>query len=669
MNKQFWRMAALAALFGVSHIPFAMAAPDAGTRLNLRVMETTDLHMWLADYNYFTGKKSNSIGLANTAALIKAARREVDNTILVDNGDLIQGSPLGDFVFRERYQEIVTNEVKHPVYKAMNLLKYDVANIGNHEFNYGLDFLQASLKGANFPYISANLYIDDGDQDVSNDKPYFTPYLIQTKTYQDVTGKKQSLKVGFIGFVPPQIMQWDKKNLAGKVIAADIVTSAKKYIPEMKAQGADIIIAIPHSGLSGNAYEDMMENTSYHLAQIAGIDAILFGHNHQNFPGGKGFDNIEHVNNDPEKGSIHGVPAVMPGFWGNHLGVIDLSLSYQEGEWQVVDFKTELRPISRREKDRSVTSLIDADQEILAAIDAEHAGAVAWVNKPFAKAAANINSYFALVADDPSIQIVADAQIAYGQKQIQGTELDGLPVLSAAAPFRAGRQGPEDFTNVPAGPIALKNTVDLYIYPNTVKILKLTGLQVREWLEMSAGQFNQVDPTKTGEQPLINTAFPSYNFDVIDGVSYVIDITQPNRYDVEGQLLDKNAHRIQDLRFKGKPIDLEQEFLVVSNNYRASGGGKFPEITADKIVVDAPDENRQVLANYIIAKSVEEGEKGVDPSADQNWRFAKIAQDVKVTFGSSASDQARMLSEKMPQIMATGKVNTEGFGVYQLSFK
>lgn len=646
-----------------------VAAPQEGTDLKLRVMETTDLHMWLANYNYFTGKKSESIGLANTAALIKAARQEVKNSILVDNGDLIQGSPLGDFMYRENYQRIINNKDVHPVYKAMNLLDYDVANIGNHEFNYGLEFLQASLKGANFPYISANLYIDDGDQDASNDKPYFTPYLIQEKTYQDNQGKDQTLKIGFIGFVPPQVMQWDKKNLEGKVIAADIVETAQKYIPEMKQNGADVIIAIPHSGLSGGANEKMMENASYHLAKIDGIDAILFGHNHQVFPGSKNFNNIEGVNNSADKASIYGVPAVMPGFWGNHLGIIDLSLTYQKAAWQVTNFTTDMRPISRREKDRSTTSLVEADMQVLKAIDKEHQDTIAWVNKPFAKAAANINSYFALVADDPSIQIVADAQINYGLRQIQGTELDGLPVLSAAAPFRAGRQGPDDFTNVAAGPIALKNTVDLYIYPNIVKILKLTGAQIQEWLEMSAGQFNQIDVTQKTAQALINTKFPSYNFDVIDGVSYQIDITQPARYDQKGKLRHPDAHRIVNLTFEGKPIDSKKEFLVVSNNYRASGGGKFPEISADKIVVDAPDENRQVLANYIIAKSKAQGDKGVDPTADQNWKFAPIQENVQVTFRSSPSDQAKAIAGNMPQMTATDQIDADGFAIYQLSFK
>jgi 2',3'-cyclic-nucleotide 2'-phosphodiesterase / 3'-nucleotidase len=214
--------------------------------VKLRILETTDLHVNMVNYDYFKDAETQKFGLAKTATLIKQARTEVKNSMLFDNGDLIQGNPLGDYVAK-------INPLKdgdtHPVFKAMNLLTYDAANIGNHEFNYGLDFLEMSLKGAKFPYVNANVYKDDKDNDPTNDQNYFTPYLILDKEVIDEAGKKHSIKVGVIGFVPPQIMQWDKKNLEGKVIAKDIVETAKKFIPEMKSKGADIIVAIPHSGV------------------------------------------------------------------------------------------------------------------------------------------------------------------------------------------------------------------------------------------------------------------------------------------------------------------------------------------------------------------------------------------------------------------------------------
>lgn len=624
-----------------------------GTALSLRLLETTDIHMYLMNYNYFTGQVNERIGLVKAATAIKQARGEVDNVLLVDNGDLIQGSPMGDYMARNGITDT------HPAFKAMNEMGYAVGNIGNHEFNYGLDFLKQSLSGANFPYISANVFKDDGDNDASNDVPYFSPYIIQDVKVKDTAGKEYNLKVGFIGFVPPQIMQWDKNNLTGKVIAKDMVEMAEHYVPKMKAEGADIVVAIPHSGLYVGAKTDLLENATYHLAGVKGIDALLFGHSHQNFPGGSRYDGLEDKGVDNVKGSIQGVPAVMPGYWGNHIGLIDLNLVYKGSTWKVEDFHAELRSVET----------LSADVDVVDAIATEHKATDDWVSEPFAKISAPVNSFFALIQDDPSIQIVADAQIWYGKKLVAGTELEGLPVLSAAAPFRNGYQGPDDYTNVAAGDIAYRNVADLYIYPNTVKILKLTGAEVKEWLEMSAGQFNRIDPASTATvlQPLVNSSFPTYNFDVIDGVNYKIDVTQPARYTTRGELISAANERIVNLSYNGEPIDSEQVFLVVSNNYRATGGGHFPGISSEKIAVDSPDENRQVLANYITEQSGKNPDTGFDPSADGNWQFAAPATSVTVTFSSSPSDEAKAIAAGLAQVTLTGERDEKDRAVYQLT--
>jgi 2',3'-cyclic-nucleotide 2'-phosphodiesterase/3'-nucleotidase len=244
-----------------------------------------------------------------------------------------------------------------------------------------------------------------------------------------------------------------------------------------------------------------------------------------------------------------------------------------------------------------------------------------------------INSFFALVADDPSVQIVSKAQIWY-VAQIASTmpELRNLPVLSAAAPFKSGgRSGPEAYTDVKAGPIAIKDVADIYLYPNTVRAVKVTGAQVREWLERSAGIFNRIDPAASGEQALINPAFPAFNFDVIDGVTYAIDVTQPSRYDTNGKLVAPDARRIVDLRFDGRPIDEAAFFVVATNNYRAGGGGNFPGADGKTIVIDAPDTNRDVIVRYIVEQKV------IDPVADRNWRFAPVQGSPVVTFLTSPS--------------------------------
>lgn len=160
----------------------------------------------------------------------------------------------------------------------------------------------------------------------------------------------------------------------------------------------------------------------------------------------------------------------------------------------------------------------------------------------------------------------------YVKGKIKGTQYENLPVLSAGAPFKAGtRSDPDYYTYIPKGELAIKNVADLYLYDNTVAMLKLTGADVKEWLEMSAGQFHQIDVNKAGEQQLINTDFRSYNYDVIDGVTYEIDVTQPAKYDTSGNVVNEEASRIVNLQYNGKPIDLKQEFVVATNNYRASG--------------------------------------------------------------------------------------------------
>jgi 2',3'-cyclic-nucleotide 2'-phosphodiesterase/3'-nucleotidase len=399
----------------------------------------------------------------------------------------------------------------------------------------------------------------------------------------------------------------------------------------------------------------MDENAVYYLSTVPDIDAILFGHSHRVFPGDT-FSDIDNI--DITKGTINDVPAIMPGSWGSHLGYIDLQLSVAaNGDWTVTDGVGRVRPIVERVGDEMVP-LVAADTEILAAVQEEHAATIDYVRTSVGEITAPINSFFALVQDDPSIQIVTNAQKRYVERLIKGTELDGLAVLSASAPFKSGgRAGTDYFTDIPAGEIALKHIADLYVYPNTLRVAKLTGAGVREWLEMSAGMFNQINPDDSGEQELLSASYPSYNFDVIDGVSYRIDLTQPPRYDHDGKLLNPDSHRIVALSFADAPIDAEQMFLVATNNYRAYGGGHFPGMDGSNIVIVAPDTNRDVLANYIIE------EQTLDPSADGNWSFAAIPGDVQVVFSTSVKAE-KALPPGSP-IQKTG-VDSDGFGRYRM---
>ncbi|MED4754038.1 bifunctional 2',3'-cyclic-nucleotide 2'-phosphodiesterase/3'-nucleotidase [Brevibacillus choshinensis] len=650
-NKQMLAACLLSTSLVVGALTFSLTPVSAQTTstLKLRLLETTDIHTNIVNYDYYQDKSTDEFGFAKTATLIKKARDEVKNSILIDNGDLLQGNPLGDYV--AKIDPLKDGET-HPVYKAMNLLNYDLGNIGNHEFNFGLEHLERSIKGAKFPYINSNVYIDDKDTNPDNDKNLFTPYQILERKFKDESGKDVTLKVGVIGFAPPQIMQWDKANLEGKVVAKDILETANKYIPEMKKKGADIIVAVPHSGLGPVETAANLENASYQLSKIEGIDAILFGHSHLVFPG-PGFDNIEGV--DGSKGLINGKPAVMPGYWGNNLGVIDLTLTQENGKWKVADSTSKAVPIYDK---ANKASLADADQKVLDAVKEDHDHTVEWVRSAVGTTSSPIFSYFALVQDDPSIQIVTNAQKWFVEKNIKGTEYDGIPVLSAGAPFKAGgRNGASYYTNIPAGTIAIKNVSDLYIYPNTLKAVLINGSQLQEWLERSAGQFNQIDVKKADEQPLVNEAFPTYNFDVIDGVTYQVDVTQPSKYAIDGKLADEKANRIKNLAYNGKPVKAEDKFIVVTNNYRAGGGGNFPGLDGKNVIIDSPDENRQVVIDYILS------EKSINPAADQNWTFAPVNAKVNVTF--TTSPEAKPYAEKMSNLKYINTLES-GFAKYSI---
>ncbi|MFM9282321.1 bifunctional 2',3'-cyclic-nucleotide 2'-phosphodiesterase/3'-nucleotidase [Paenibacillus jiagnxiensis] len=647
-KKGLKSLAATIVAFNVLALPAVPTwAAEGSAEVKLRIMQTTDLHVNLLNYDYYTDKPTDEYGLAKTATLIKQAREEAENSMLFDSGDLIQGNPLGDYV--AKIDPLKDGET-HPVYKAMNLLDYDAATLGNHEFNYGLDYLQKALKGADFPYINANVYADDGDNDEGNDKNYFTPYRIIDKKVVDENGTERTLKVGVIGLLPPQINLWDEANLKGKVIAKDIVETAKKFVPQMKADGADIVIALVHSGYEDTPETPNMENAVKYLSQVDGIDSILFGHAHKVFPSAA-FEGMSGV--DVEAGTINGMPAVESGYWGDNLGVVDLDLELKDGKWTVADSQSVARPIYDK---TSKASLAEPDPDVVKAVYEEHTKTLEYVRGPVGKTTAQINSYFALVQDDPSVQIVTNAQKWYVEQKLAGTEYAGLPVLSAGAPFKAGgRSGASYYTNIPAGTIAIKNVADLYVYPNTVYAVKLTGAEVKEWLEWSAGQFNQIHPGQSGEQQLINNDFPTYNFDVIDGVTYQIDVTEPAKYDGKGTVVNPSANRIKNLSYDGKTIDPEQEFIIATNNYRASSS-KLANPDGQRIVLAAPDESRQVIIDYI-------SENGsINPSADGNWSIAPFG-DADVTFVSSPDAQS--LASDTSSVTYTG-AGENGFAKYKL---
>lgn len=617
--------------------------PVEGQTVDVRILATTDLHTNLVNYDYYQDKPVETLGLAKTAVLIEKAKKENPNVLLVDNGDTIQGTPLGT------YKAIVNPVEKgeqHPMYAALQALGFEAGTLGNHEFNYGLDYLNRVIETAGLPIVNANVL------DPATGKFIYQPYKIIEKTFTDTQGRLTTVKIGVTGIVPPQILNWDKANLEGKVVVRDSVEAIRDIIPEMRKAGADITLVLSHSGIGDDKYEKGEENEGYQIASLPGVDAVVTGHSHAEFPSGNGTGFYEkYPGVDGINGKINGTPVTMAGKYGDHLGVIDLKLNYTDGKWKVTDSKGSIRKVDTKSN--------VADQRVIDIAKESHQGTINYVRQQVGTTTAPITSYFSLVKDDPSVQIVNNAQLWYAKQELAGTPEANLPILSAAAPFKAGTRGDATaYTDIPAGPIAIKNVADLYLYDNVTAILKVNGAQLKEWLEMSAGQFNTIDPNNSQPQNLVNTDYRTYNFDVIDGVTYEFDITQPNKYDREGKLANPNASRVRNLKYQGKEIAPNQEFIVVTNNYRSNGN--FPGVREASLNRLLNLENRQAIINYILAV------KNINPSADQNWHFADTIKGLDLRF--LTADKAKNLIGTDGDIVYLAASAQEGFGEYKFVY-
>ncbi|WP_297772967.1 bifunctional 2',3'-cyclic-nucleotide 2'-phosphodiesterase/3'-nucleotidase [uncultured Roseovarius sp.] len=577
--------------------------PPVGTRLTVRLLQTTDVHGHLLPFDYFTNQPDRPWGLLRLATLIARAREQAGaaHCLLLDNGDFLQGTPLSDLTGQPGHGWTGP----HPVIDAMNRLGYDAGALGNHEFNFGLDWLTETLSEARFPIVCANAITQRGAH-ATDDRPLMPPYSIIARELRDSNGKHHTLRVGILGLVPTQIMTWDNDRLAQRLYVRDMVDTARAWLPEIRAAGADIVVVMAHTGIDPGPDRPMMENAARAIARLPGVDALLAGHSHKCFPG-PAHDGVEGA--DTTRGTLHGIPCVMAGFRGDHLGQLDLVLTRDiEGAWRVADHDAKLLS----------TASAPPCPALAAALEPAHAHTLTLTARKIGETTAPLHSYLAVLRNDPITQIVNDAQRRAMRHALSDGPHAHLPLLSASAPFKTGgRGGPTHFTDIPAGPLCLRNIVDLYGFPNTLCGLKVTGADLRDWLERAAIRFRQIVPG-TQDQPLLDPSVPGHDFDVIDGLTYAIDLSQPPRYDLSGALINPDAHRIRDLRHNGQEVRQNSHFILATNSYRAHGGGPFAAL-ADRCLIHTDTHPvRTLLAEHV----TEIGQ--VEPAARATWRFEPI---------------------------------------------
>jgi 2',3'-cyclic-nucleotide 2'-phosphodiesterase / 3'-nucleotidase len=592
-------------------------------QLHLRVLATTDLHMHLLPWDYYADLPRPGVGLARTADLIVSARAGAANSLLLDNGDILQGTPMGDLMA----QGTLARGIAHPMILAMNSLGYDAATLGNHEFNYGLDFLLGALDAAAFPVTSANVVLGAGPAP-GQDRTLLRPYLLLDREMTDASGVVHRLTVGVIGMLPPQIMVWDRDHLEGRVTTRDIVEATAGFLPEMREAGADIVIALCHSGIGAAGASAGMENAALALAALPGIDAVVTGHSHLVFPS-SAFAGRPQV--DVERGTLAGKPATMPGAYGSHLGLIDLVLEPAGRGWRVAEGSGRVVPVSE-----TAVSPSAASRAVTAAARGAHVATLRQVRRPVGYSAMPLTTHFAMVSPVQASRVIAAAKRWHLAERLRGSPLAGVPILSTAAPFKAGgRGGPGHYTEVPEGPLAMRHVADLYPFPNTICALRVSGEDIAGWLERSAGAFLRITPGMT-DQPLLDPEFPASSFDTIFGLTYDIDLSQPARFDAHGVEVDPGSRRIVDLRHAGRPVGPADQFIVATNSYRAGGGSRFPGASHDRIVWSDRRRNVDVLHDYIMARG------GLRPDTTPVWRFHPLP-GTSVLFDTSP--RARLLPD------------------------
>ncbi|MGW3956685.1 bifunctional metallophosphatase/5'-nucleotidase [Streptomyces sp. NPDC004752] len=557
-------------------------------RHSLTVMGTTDLHGHVFNWDYFKDAEysdaaGNAMGLARVSTLINQVRGEKgrENTLLLDAGDTIQGTPLTYYYAKV---DPITAEggPVHPMALAMNAIGYDAAALGNHEFNYGIETLRTFEEQLHFPLLGANAV------DAKTLKPAFPPYFIKKFRVHGAP----PVTVAVLGLTNPGIAIWDKALVQGKLKFPGLEEQAAKWVPKLRSMGADVVVVSAHSGTSGtSSYGDQVpyvENAAANVArQVPGIDAILVGHSHVEIP------ELKVTNEKTGRTVVLSEPL----YFAERLTLFDIELVFARGRWTVESVSASLRNSNTVADDPKITKLLSE----------EHAKVVEYVNQVVGTATETLTTVDARYTDAPIIDLINKVQEDVVRAALAGTEYASLPVISQASPFSRTAQ-------IPAGKVTIRDLSGLYVYDNTLVAKLLTGAQVRAYLEYSAEYYVQTAPDAVVDvQKLTNAGGrPDYNYDYVSGLRYDIDIAQPA------------GSRIKNLTFNGAALDDTQKFVLAVNNYRANGGGAFPHVASAQELWSESTEIRTRIAEWVTAKGV------LDPKdfASVDWKLTRAGTPV-----------------------------------------
>ncbi len=519
--------------------------PTAGDSTQIVVAATTDVHGRLRGWDYFANSPDSLRGLSRAATIVDSARRaNPGRLVLVDAGDLLQGNPLTYVAAR------VDSAAPHPVIAAMNAMRYDAAAVGNHEFNYGLPTLMHAVGQASFPFLAANAYRPDGSRAFPASR----------------TVERNGVRIAIVGATNPGAMVWDRDNLTGKLQIRDIVTEVGREVRAVRPR-ADAVVVVIHSGLGERSSYDTVatgmpsENVGARIArEVPGVNLVVIGHSHREVA-----DTV-----------INGVTIVQPRNWATSVALATLSLVRHGGAWHVASTKgVVVREAGHVE-----------DPAILAATQRAHDATVRWVNQTLGSTPVVWRADSARVKDTPLIDFMLEVE-----RRAAGTD------LASTAAFDIG-------ASLDAGPITVAEVARLYPYDNTLRAVRITGKQLRDYLEFSSRYYRTVGTPEYARSPLDPT-IPGYNFDIVAGADYTLDISKPI------------GSRVTRLEVKGVPVKDSDSFTMALNNYRQTGGGGYAMLSGAPVVYDHQEEIRDLL----IAEVRRRGTLRPEDFAQRNWEL------------------------------------------------